>query len=164
MRDFTKAMCLIVLCLFSFSCRSSRKEEAGGENSKDKVQQIPPIGETIPPNHCRIVATVVAIDSSYRSGNSSDPCSKAPCRASVRVEEIVGYGPAFTRPLAVGEVIPVSFAFTVAPTKDLFPNMTQSYPGVRVGTRITTDVQGLEDIVKEGGPHVSFSIYDYKVK
>jgi hypothetical protein len=64
----------------------------------------------------------------------------------------------------VGESIPVSFSFTVAPTRDLFPSMANSYPGVHVGTRIITDVRSRREFGGEKKEGISFSIAGYLVQ
>lgn len=148
---------LIVSCFFIVSCSSSRYDKK--ERADVPKNPVPLAGETIPPNTCRLVATVISIDPTLKSGNDKDPCSKAPCFATVRVDSIVGYGAAFTKPLAVGNTISVTFAFTVAPTKEIIPSLSQSYPGVAKGTTFSADVisqQGLND-------EVSYRIYEYKI-
>jgi hypothetical protein len=115
----------------------------------------------IPPGHCRIVGTVIAIDTSLRSSNPSDPCAKVPCRARVRIDQILGYGPAFPQPLVPGEVVVVSFAFTTAPTtKELFPSMQDTYPGVAVGSRFVANLNAEQK--KDDG--VTFTVYGYQLQ
>ncbi len=116
-------------------------------------------GERIAPGKCRIVGTVVAIDPSLESGG---PCSKAPCRAVVRVDSILGYGSAFGNPLALQAQIPVRFAFTLERTsKDLFPNMTDQYPGLAIGSRFQTDIESAVEMQSAGG-RSSYTVYGYK--
>jgi hypothetical protein len=159
---------LIVISIFvtSFACRSSHDVQSSiDQYDREKgYQRREAMSVGVSPNQCRILATVISIDSSYRSGNSSDPCSLAPCRAIVRVDSILGYGHSFARPLTVGETLAVTFAFTVAPTKNVLPRMTQSYPGVRVGSRIVTDAQGTQSLAIEHASGISFTIFGYSVQ
>ena len=44
------------------------------------------------------------------------PCSKPPCRATVLVDSVLGYGSSFGAPLAAGRSIRAEFTFTLAAT------------------------------------------------
>lgn len=153
-----KSFFLLVVCLSLFSCRPSKVDKSNtGDSSKPRV---PTVGENIPPNSCRVVATVLSIDPILKSRNEKDPCSKAPCRVLVRVDSILGYGAAFAKPLAVGDTLSVTFAFTVAATKEILPSLSQSYPGVAKGTIFLADILGQQGLNDE----VSYLIYGYTVK
>lgn len=156
--NLLKSFFLMVVCLSLFSCRPSQVDK---NNSGDSSKPLVPIaGENLPPNSCRVVATVLSIDPILKSRNEKDPCSKAPCQVTVRVDSILGYGAAFSKPIAAGNTISVTFAFTAAPTKEILPALSQSYPGVAKGTIFLADIlsqQGLND-------EVSYLIYGYTVK
>jgi hypothetical protein len=147
----SKLTCAILLVVVIAGCRSSRPEPA----------LFP---ETIPPNHCRVVGTVMAIDPSLSSAQPNDPCAKAPCRASIRIDEVVGYGAAFTPPLSKGDVIEVQFAFTTGDTRSIFPDLAQHFPGVTTGTKVKADLQS-NDARKgsESGRNI-FTIFFYQVQ
>lgn len=115
-------------------------------------------GEPIPPNHCRIVGTVVAIDQSLKSSDPQSPCSKAPCLATVRVDSILGYGSAFGNPIAVGRQVEVMFGFTLSPTKEILPQLTQAYPGLKVGSSFAANVRS--DERRGGGTGYTVNHYD----
>jgi hypothetical protein len=73
----------------------------------------------------------------------------------------LGYGSAFPQPFAPGEVIVVSFAYTTAPTtKELFPSMQDTYPGVSVGSRFIANLSAEQK--KDGG--VAFTVYRYQLQ
>jgi len=117
---------------------------------RDERQQRPNIKPTverqtqIAPGRCRIVGTLVEIDSTLDTGG---PCSKAPCRGIVRVDSILGYGSAFGNPISLNAKINVKFAFTLAPTtRDLFPNMTVQLPGLYIGASFKTDLESQNDM------------------
>ena len=132
-RQLAAGLCVALLIL---SCRSSqdqvRKEEA-------QIQQPADVGPGVPPGHCRIVGTVISISNTL-SAKAEDPCSKSPCMASVKVNEIIGYGSAFTSPLSMGKEIQVRFTFTLAPTKEMYPQMSPPLPGLAVGSRFQADL------------------------
>lgn len=127
-------------------------------------QKLARPGEPIPPNTCRIVGTIVGIDSTLERSNSSDPCSKVPCRAAVRVDSILGYGQAFGRPLSRGEKISVKFVFTLSPTKDLIPNMSEFYPGLHVGSIFLANVESTIGTMGDKSNALGFLVYGYKVR
>jgi hypothetical protein len=148
-------MCRGILVCVPFlvltSCRSTKSELAH-------------VGESVPPNSCRVIATVVSIDQVSRSPNPTDPCSKAPCRASLRIGQVLGYGVAFPVALTEGEIIPVNFAFTTAPTREVMPHMTESFPGVQIGTRLEANLVSVETLKDGSGDSRVYVIYRYSLK
>lgn len=157
-----RVLVLAAVCLLS--CKTTHQEKTG---QGDSVSEQRPLarGETIPPNRCRLVGTIVAIDSGYRSSNPDEPCSRVPCRATVRVDSVLGYGQAFPTVLSQSEEIYVKFAFTLGPTRELFPDLSESYPGIRVGSTFTADVAGTA-VPTMGKVYMSsaFEVYGYSVK
>jgi len=149
------------------SCRAARNERNVEELSGAQQKPATPfaIPSNIAPNHCRILATVIAIDSTLDSANPDDPCAKAPCNATVRIDSLLGYGPAFPAAFSKGQQISVRFGFTTAPTAGLFPEMSQNFPGVGAGTKILADVEGTEaPAIGESTGGAAFTIYGYEVK
>ncbi len=145
-----------LICLLGCSARTEKS--ALDENQQDHGQVIER-GTQIAPGKCRMIGTLVAIDSTLeRSG----PCSKAPCKGIVRVDSILGYGSAFGNPIAVNGQLEVRFAFTVAPTTSgLFPNVTQVLPGLQLGTKFQTDIESQNE-PSIGERRSSYVIEDYK--
>jgi hypothetical protein len=144
---------LILLTLFYFACGSSKPEGRAVAHAK-----LPP---QIAPSHCRLVGTIVSIDTT-RSPNPQDPCAKAPCKAKVKITKILGYGAGFTSPLAEGREVEMTFTFTLAPTtKDLFPNLIATYPGLKTGDTFQADIQAQ---VKMGEEKPSLVVMGYEVK
>ena len=144
---------------FLISCGSSRSIQEGMEQS-DSPSKIQPAGEPIPPNHCRIVGTVVGIDQTLNSSDPQSPCSKAPCSATVRVDSILGYGSAFGGSIAAGRQVQMSFGLTLSPTKGIFPQLTQSYPGLKVGASFVANVRLGEEL----GGKTSYSVNHYEAR
>ncbi len=124
----------LALILLTTSC-SSPKEMA----DQDQKKMPQPAGPGIAPGHCRIVATVMKIES-VRSSDPSNPCSKAPCLATVRIDEILGYGSAFGRTLHQGDEMKVQFTLTLGPTKEILPEVTPPLPGLSVGSKFQADI------------------------
>ena len=142
------------------ACRSS--EQSMEKDSTTAKVSLPDQGPGIPPGQCRLVATVTKIEEKV-TGTGEDPCSKAPCIAEVRIDEILGYGSAFGGPLATGKSIRVKFTYTTAPTKTIFPDMSPALPGVKVGTRFQADVGSAgPSMDQSNGP--KFAVGQYSVR
>ncbi len=116
--------------------------------------------EQIPPSQCRIRATILSIDSTLISSDTSNPCSRLPCRANIRVDSVLGYGAGFDRPLAPGESILVTFAFTLSPAK--LDSQKDSLPGLQVGSIFTANLLGGSPSPAANQQDQSFLIYSYQ--
>jgi len=148
-----------VCATFLISCGSSKSNQEGMKQS-DSTPKIQLAGEPIPPNHCRIVGTVVAIDQSLKSSDPQSPCAKAPCSATVRIDSIMGYGSAFGSSIAVGQQVQIMFGFTLSPTKEILPQLTQAYPGLKVGSSFTANVRSDEGL----GGKTSYTVNQYDAR
>jgi len=135
--------CLVVLmfvmALVLGGCRSSQETESSGGKERIGMQKPNPPGPGIPPGHCRIIGTVVAVDSAL-SEVEGDPCAEAPCVATVRIVEVVGFGSGFTGTVGNGSEIKVRFRYTLAETSRLFPEMSPVLPGLQKGSTFVADV------------------------
>ncbi len=141
------------------ACAAQTDKSVRGEDQRQKLRPIAEQQTRIAPGKCRIIGTLMAIDSTMED---SGPCSKAPCRATVRVDSVLGYGSAFGNPVSLNARIAVRFAFTVAPTtKDLFPNMTNRLPGLQVGSTFQTDLESQIEM-RSAGTQSWYLVYDYK--
>lgn len=139
-----------------FGCAAQQQQASRGEENASLSQHrvVSDRPSTVAPGRCRIVGTLVAVDSTLEQ---SGPCSKAPCRGTVRVDSVLGYGSAFGNPLAPGNAISVHFAFTLSFTsEELFPTMTQRLPGLAVGSKFQADVESRLTPApgQEGGSYV----------
>src|SRR5947209_3055164 len=85
------------------------------------VSDIP--NTAIAPGTSRILGTIVRIDSLPSSTNPADPCSKATCRALVRIDSAVGYGDGFPEVLESGDTLLATFVYTLSPTKNLITGL-----------------------------------------
>ena len=144
------------------SC-SPAKDPAAGQRDSTSAPPAPILTQTlIPPNACRVHATILAIDSSFTDGSSTDPCSRFPCRATVRIDEVLGYGSAFNSPLPPGETMSVHFTLTLAPSNLVFPDMKPELPGLAVGNAFAADVEGGGPAI--GGVARSYTVRTYAIK
>lgn len=116
------------------------------------------IESKIPPGHAKIVGIIIEIEPVSDSSNLNDPCSKTPCIAIIKVSSAV-YGAAFPS-FSKDDEIRIKFLFTLEKTtKELFPNMEETYPGLKVGQEFTALVAHME-YIDETAP--KFQIYSYE--
>jgi hypothetical protein len=145
-KPFFTGILVLLLSLILMSCSSTKEE---------KTVKI--LSE-IPPGNAKIVGTITRIEPVLASSSLNDPCSKAPCIASVKVSSAV-YGAAFPS-FSMDEEIRIKFLFTLEKTtKELFPNMEETYPGLKVGQEFTALVAHIENIDKTAP---KFQIHGYE--
>ncbi len=121
---------LILVSIFLMGCSSTKTQIQSNDSSSKNIS----------PGEIRTIAQVIKIDTTL-SGGPSDPCSKAPCTAWIKIEKIVGYG-AGSSTLNEGDTLKTKFAFTLAPTnKESFPTLKKSLPGLKVGSSFQADIQ-----------------------
>lgn len=140
--------CFLAISVMDCSTRIGKTEQTEDQTQHKNAGQAFANGKQIAPGHCRIIGTLVAVDSTLEN---EGPCSKAPCRGVVRVDSVIGYGSSFANPVAVAQRIDVRFAFTIAATtEELFPNMTDRLPGLHIGERFQTDLESRNEISLDG--------------
>ncbi|HLE31217.1 MAG TPA: hypothetical protein VJB38_01275 [Bacteroidota bacterium] len=144
---------LMILLTLLLSCSSTKEMD-------DQMEMPPPAGPGIAPGYCRIVATVMKIESDS-TPMADDPCSKAPCLATVRVEEVLGMGSGFARTLPKGTEIQVRFSLTLGPTREILPQVTPPLPGLSVGMKFQADIAG-GPAFKADGPLYQAALYQVK--
>lgn len=126
--------------------------------SKD-ISKTPKLAEPnkIPPGYAEIIGVIVEIEPVAKTPNKNDPCSKASCIAKVKIES-ASYGagfPTFNKNVSVK----IKFNFTLLPTsKDMFPNMEESYPGLKVGDKFTA-LTGFVSVIGSDNPE--YFVYGY---
>ena len=157
---------IIVASTLLVSCRSSKQEKTDDGHSSPAQEYSSASSlenASIAPGYCRIVGTVVHIDSILDLTDKSSPCSKAPCLASVKVDSIIGYGSSFIEPLSTGDTVFIKFMFTLSPTtKELFPDMKGSYPGLLLGSQFIGDISSQVQMKNYGMKNIPFLVYTYK--
>ena len=130
-------------------------------NCSKEVSKTPKLvkPDTVPPSHAWITGVITEIEPIANDINSDGPCSKAPCIAKVKVES-AEYGSAFSV-FSRNKEYRMKFEFTLNETsKELFPNMDESYPGLKVGDEFTALVGNIDAM--EGQP--MYKIYGYSIK
>lgn len=116
------------------------------------------IESKIPPGHAKIVGVITEIEPVSDSSKLNDPCSKAPCIALVKISSAV-YGAAFPS-FSMDDEIRIKFLFTLEKTtKELFPDMEETYPGLKVGQEFTALVAHME-YIDETAP--KFQVHGYE--
>ncbi len=142
---FFFAIMALTLSILLLNCSSPK------ENNKLKVSDISP-------GTAKIVGTITEIEPVSNNSNPTNPCSKAPCIALVKVSS-ARYGAAFPQ-LVMGKEIRIKFRFTLAKsTKELFPNMEEEYPGLKVGDEFTAIVSTIIS-VDETAPKFQINGYE----
>ena len=112
----------------------------------------------VAPSTAKIVGTITEIEPLSKSADESGPCSMAPCVALVKVSS-AKYGAAFPQ-LVMGKEIRIKFLFTLEKTtKDLFPDMEDEYPGLKVGDQFSAVVSAVQNI-DQSAP--KFHIFGYE--
>ncbi|MFN3344070.1 MAG: hypothetical protein ACK412_00275 [Chloroherpetonaceae bacterium] len=146
----------LLFVFFICACGTTKQDV-----QKQDARPFAKLPQQIPPNHCRIVGTISLIDST-RFPDPQSPCAKAPCKAKVKINKILGYGSGFTNPLTEGREVEMTFAFTLAPTtKELFPNLDARYKGLKQGDTFQADVELQQRL---GDSAASFVVMSYEVK
>ncbi len=118
-------------------------------------------GPSVPPGNSRIAATVVSIDNALKGTGEKDPCGKAPCIATVRIDSVLGYGSAFPKTFGAGQTISIKFANTLRPTAKDYPDVKPALPGLNVGSRFVALVSGEMEV---GKTEPAYVIYGYEKK
>lgn len=84
----------------------------------------------------KIQAVLIAINPVLDSTDLNSPCAKAPCNATIRVRSISRGASNSNHFINMGDTLNIIFTFTLSPTtKDLFPNMTAFYPGLKINDK-----------------------------
>lgn len=139
---------LSFLILIIASCTSS------------KVAQTT-LSSDIAPNNSRISGTIISIEA---ISESTGPCSIYPCIATVYINNVIGYGSSFKISLAKGDNIKLKFEFTLSETsKELFPSLEKSLPGLKVGDIFSGDIEKIEILQFDTkSTQVEYRIFNYK--
>jgi hypothetical protein len=123
---------------------------------RNKTDKTP--APAVASNQCRITASVSQIRPIDTNGEGI--CKKVPCTARILVHTVLQCGSSFRNPVAAGQFIEASFAFSLAPTDTLFPELSRHLPGLGKGDRF--------DAVLESRPllndTIQYIIYDYTLQ
>lgn len=138
---------LALLATTVFACRSSEETNSEKKEEATEMQRPPDPGPGIPPGQCQIVGTIVAVNAAL-SMDTNDPCSKAPCKAIVRVVEVEGYGMGFESRIGNRE-ISVTFVGTVGDLK--------------IGSRFRANVLQGSASINDAGKEPEFRIANFTI-
>lgn len=150
---------IVLLSLLMVFCSSPQTKAETDENgAKNQVlRQAGKKQDQIPAAHCRISGTVVAIDEQLASKSNTDPCSKAPCMATISVDSVYGFGPGFSGSVSVGMTIEVTFPFTLGSTELLDIKTEKHLPGLEKDDRFMADMESRQVF----GGATSYIIFTY---
>ena len=119
-----------------------------------------PLPNDVAPNSCRINGTVVNIENITET---SGPCALSPCVAKIKINNVIKTGSSFRTPLIKGDTIKIKFEFTLSETsKELFPTLEKSYPGLQVRDKFIGDIERIELIqLNNSKEKFEYKITDY---
>lgn len=155
------SLVLTILIIGLAGCRSHKqggKTDSDQKQSGDSLKAISQTSAPVPVNQCRIAGTIIEIDSTLSTDDDS-PCSKAACKAVVKIDRVIGYGSGFTKALAPGQTIPVHFNFTLAASQKVLPQANVDLPGLTTGSTFVANLNLREMMGKTD----QFSIGKYEV-
>ncbi len=159
MKNLTGITILLYIILLA-GC-AGNKNLTGKNNGSSNIQASNTYSEKIAPGQCRIVGTIISVDSTLDKYSPKDPCSIHPCKAVVSVDSIIGYGSSFP-PLQKGSSINIYFYFTLGPTtKDLFPSLKEFYPGLKPGDSFTGNIVAV-NTMNSDSKKKEYAIYGYR--
>ena len=161
---FSKTVfCLI--CLLIFGNCTHLPKISGIKSKQDKISTKQFLSKItrIPPNTCRVKATVVELDSLELIPHSSKPCEIAPCTGIIRIDSIIGYGSDFGSSLVLNVKIPVRFLFTAGPTKEVYPDSKKDLPGLSKNVSFTADINSINVISVSGEALHEYIIGEYEI-
>ena len=162
MRHALNPLALVLTLFILSSCGTSKQESSHSEQiqaAKEKMITNTPL--PIPPSNCKVIATVETIERTLEGTSEKDPCGKAPCMATVRIDSVLGFGSAFPSTMSAGKKIQVKFALTLSSTKEMLPEVTPALPGLSVGSRFEALINGS---IEMGKTEPLFTIYGYEKK
>lgn len=152
---------LLMSSVCAAGCSGSQSSLGPGTHQQNSDGTFAARYASIPPGECRIVGTVVSVDSALDTVVPGSPCSVEPCNAVIRVDSVIRYGSAFP-PLSTGSSINLHFFFTLAhTTKRLFPNLKTHFPGLQAGSTFIGNIEVILQPNKNGRSR-AYAIYGYE--
>lgn len=153
---------ILITAITLTSCGKEAVREAGINNKTTTYV----LSAKVPPGNCRITGRIISIKPNLLTSNPKNVCSQYPCFATVKIDSILGYGAAFSKPVNRGKEITLKFEYSLKPTtKELFPNMDERLPGLDVNSVFTGDIEYLSpaenpEIIDDN----TYRIFYYKTK
>ncbi|MEN8120375.1 MAG: hypothetical protein ABFS35_08510 [Bacteroidota bacterium] len=142
---------LLFLLVFLYSFIISAQKDTIGSVNKQANQ-------TIEPNNCIVKAEIIEIQP-VKKNKLRRLCHRFPCKAIVKINEIVGYGSSFPVIFSKGTEIKVYFAHSLKPSKKVLPNLKYDLPGLLIGDKFKAKIEAIEKL----GGSIKFLVYYYEV-
>ena len=108
---------------------------------------------------CKIEGRIIDVMET-RGEDSGSVCSKYPCKAKVKITDVLGCGSSILLTLNENDTVEIRFLYTLHNTSKIFPAMKTQYPGLKKGSIFIANV---EQRLKAGSG-VQLIIYDYQLK
>jgi len=152
MKIFLKYCLPAIISFILVSCKNTEKAVTGDEPEVKSTYTMNELAS----GEAKIIGKIISIDDTRES---EGPCAKAACRAKIIIQNLEKKGSLFQLN-NIKDTIPVSFAFTLAPTTaDLFPGMKTIYPGLKINDRFEAKIESRLAMNEQG---VSYIIYHYR--
>jgi hypothetical protein len=153
---------LLLLILFSLTqCHTAKETPPSAQPSVAPTQKTNETNknsaEGIAPGNCRLIASVIKIDSSLNTEDPESPCAKGSCLALVKIQNVLAYGSAFPSDVAEGAEINLFFPNTLTPH---FLGIKSSSPDLKNGDLFQALVEARMHPLSG---HL-FIVNDYKIK
>ena len=139
----------LLVCLMFFYCSCKTAAENTGDSNATPATK---------PGTCNIKGKIVEV-LEPSSTDTGSICSKYPCKAKVKILELYGCGSAVSLPVNNGDVMEMSFAYTLHST-EIIPGMKTHFPGLKKGSVFTANATQRLIMGKDG----EFVIYDYEAR
>jgi len=111
------------------------------------------------PNGCIISGTILFIYPTLDTNDSLSPCSKAPCNAKIKIEQVLEYGNRLSSNIYEGLEMNLHFVFTLYPTtNDLFHDTKKYFPGLKINDKFNAN---LEERLQLNNDTIQWLVYDY---
>ena len=158
---------LYLISFLMISCNTGKKElvqekpNPDQQNLKELFAKDPQkYTRRVLADRCRIIATIKEIDTTRFLDDPEAPCGKAPCYATIIINQILGYGSGFSSKLYKGQELEVNFKFTLQPTDEIAPDLQLRLPGLKIGNEFIADLEALPVL---GQNQLEYVIYKYEL-
>ena len=161
---FSKPVFYLIFLLIFGNCTHLLKN-SGIKSKQNKISTKQFLSKItrIPPNTCRVKATVVELDSLELIPHSTKPCEIAPCTGIIRIDSIIGYGSDFGSSLVLNDKISVRFQFTTGPTKEVYPGSKKDLPGLSNNVSFMADIKSTNIVLVNGETLHEYVIGEYEI-
>lgn len=134
------SLSLMMLCFGFLGCQRKAAVKAGTGQETAAMAVAAPQDHVPAPANSMITGEVVKVIPADKGLSSLDPCSTHSCRAKVKVLSVDRYGMNYHGQFEAGDVLQMSFEFTLSPTEGIFPVLDNPLPGLGEGSVFTAEV------------------------